>query len=181
MYYHRLRDMGLEQTFARLGVAEREWLGLAIFLLEQLDSIGASDYSAPAIHFSSVMEIEVRRRVFACPDLTGDLSKPKRQTLGVLPWMRQNPDMTEGNWDCLQQYVADHWNEPIDPDDLSRTVSFDQFITKALNRISQLRNQAAHTHPVSRKEYSELQRLMLQGGSLTCGALNALLLAWHDT
>ena len=173
--------MGLEQTFARLGVAEREWLGLAIFLLEQLDSIGASDYSAPAIHFSSVMEIEVQRRVFACPDLIGDLSKPKKQTLGVLPWMRQNSEMTEGNWDRLQQYVAAHWNEHIDPDDLSHTVSFDQFIAKALNRISQLRNQAAHTHPVSRKEYSELQRIMLQGGSLTCGALNALLLAWHDT
>lgn len=179
VYYHRLRDMGLE-VFDRLGAAERESLGLAVFLLEQLDSIGASDYSAPAIHFSSVMEIEVQRRVFACPDLIGDLSKPKRQTLGVLPWMRQNPELTDDNWNRLQQYVAAHWNEQIDPEDLNRLVSFDQFIAKALNRIAQLRNQAAHTHPVSRKEYSELQRLMLQGGSLACGALNALLLAWHE-
>jgi hypothetical protein len=179
VYYHRLRDMGLE-VFDRLGAAERESLGLSVFLLEQLDSIGASDYSAPAIHFSSVMEIEVQRRVFACPDLTGDFNKPKKQTLGVLPWMRQNPGSTEGNWECLQRYVAAHWNEQIDPDDLSRTVSFDQFIAKALNRIAQLRNQAAHTHPVSRKEYSELQRLMLQGGALGCGALNALLLAWRE-
>jgi len=179
VYYHRLRDMGMEQTFDRLGATERESLGLGIFLLEQLDSIGASDYSAPAIHFSSVIEIEIQRRVFACPDLVGDLSRPKKQTLGILPWMRQNPDLTEGNWERLQQYVAAHWNEQIDPDDLGRSVSFDQLIAKALNRISQLRNQAAHTHPVSRKEYSELQRIMLQGGSLTCGALNALLLAWH--
>lgn len=179
VYYHRLRDMGLEQTFERLGAAERESLGLAIFLLEQLDSIGASDYSAPAIHFSSVIEIEVQRRVFACPDLIGDLSKPKRQTLGVLPWMRQHPELTEGNWERLHQYVAGHWNEQIDPDEPAHTVSFDHFVSKALNRISQLRNQAAHTHPVSRKEYSELQRLMLQGGALGHGALNALLLAWH--
>jgi hypothetical protein len=151
-----------------------------VFLLEQLHSIGASDYSAPAIHFSSVMEIEVQRRVFACPDLTGDFNKPKKQMLGVLPSMRQNPGSTEGNWECLQRYVAIHWNEQIDPDDLSRTVSFDQFIAKALNRISQLRNQAAHTHPVSRKEYGELQRLTLQGGSLPYGALNTLVLAWRE-
>ncbi len=163
-----------------MGAAERESLGLAIFLLEQLDSIGASDYSAPAIHFSSVIEIEVQRRVFACPDLIGDLSKPKRQTLGTLPWMRQNPELTEGNWERLQAYVAAHWNAQIDADDPGRTVSFDQFVTKALNRIAQLRNQAAHTHPVSRKEYSELQRIMLQGGALSDGALNALLLAWHE-
>jgi hypothetical protein len=74
--------------------------------------------------------------------------------------MRQNPDMTEGNWETLQHYVASHWNEQIDPDDPTRTVSFDQFVAKALNRISQLRNMAAHTHPVSRKEYSDLQRIM---------------------
>jgi phage shock protein A len=95
--------------------------------------------------------------------------------------MRQNPELTEGNWERLQRYVAAHWNEQIDPDDPSRRVSFDQFVAKALSRISQLRNQAAHTHPVSRKEYSELQRVMLQSGQLACGALNALLLAWRDS
>ena len=178
VYYQRLRDFGLE-VFDRLGPTERESLGLGVFLLEQLDLIGASDYSAPAIHFSSVMEIEVQRRVFACPDLIGDISKPKKQTLGTLPWMRQNQELTEGNWDRLQRYVAAHWNEQIDPDDPTRLVSFDQFVSKALNRISQLRNKAAHTHPVSRKEYGDLQRLMLQAGQLGCGALNALLLAWQ--
>jgi hypothetical protein len=179
VYYHRLRDMGLEQTFDQLGATERESLGLAVFLLEQLDSIGASDYSAPAIHISSVIEIEVQRRVFACPDLVGDLAKPKKQTLGVLPWMRQNPDLTEGNWDRIRAFVAAHWNEQIDLDDPGRTVSFDQFVARALSRISQLRNMAAHTHPLSRKDYGELQRLAFQGGPLSCGALNALLLAWH--
>lgn len=126
------------------------------------------------------MEIEVQRRIFACPGLTGDFSKPKKQTLGLLPWMRQNPLATDGNWNSLLQHIARHWTEQIDSDDPSRMVSFDQFVAKALNRISQLRNLAAHTHPVSRREYSELQRLMLQGNPLACGALNALLLAWHD-
>jgi hypothetical protein len=151
VYYHRLRDMGLDQSFDLLGGAERESLGLAIFLLEQLDSIGASDYSAPAIHISSVVEIEVQRRVFACPNLTGELAKPKKQTLGVLPWMRQNPEQTEGNWERITAYVAAHWHEQIDPDDPERIVRFDQFVSRALNRISQLRNTAAHTHPLSRK------------------------------
>jgi hypothetical protein len=139
--------MGLEQTLDRFGATERESLGLAIFLLEQLDSIGASDYSAPAIYISSVVEIEVQRRIFACPDLVGELAKPRKQTLGVLPWMRQNPNMTEGSWEWLTHYSAAHWDEQIDPDDTEKRVSFDQFVTKALSRISQLRNMAAHTHP----------------------------------
>ena len=49
--------------------------------------------------------------------------------------MRQNPGLTEGNWETLQQYVAAHWDAQIDSDDPSRVVGFDQFITKALNRI----------------------------------------------
>ncbi|KPV54245.1 hypothetical protein SE17_04960, partial [Kouleothrix aurantiaca] len=179
VYYHRLRDLGLE-VFDLLGTAERESLGLAVFLLEQLDSIGASDYSAPAIHFSSVMEIEVQRRIFACPTLTGEIARSRSQTLGKLPWMQREPEQTEGNWERLQLYVAEHWNDQIDPDDSNHRVSFERFVSKALNRISQLRNQAAHTHPVSRKEYGDLQRLMLQGGQLGYGALNALLLAWRD-
>jgi hypothetical protein len=128
VYYHRLRDMGLEQIFDLFGATERESLGLAVFLLEQLDSIGATDYSAPAIHISSVVELEVQRRVFACPDLVGDLAKPKKQTLGVLPWMRQHPELTEGNWDRMTQYIATHWNERIDPDDPDKRISFDQFV-----------------------------------------------------
>jgi hypothetical protein len=39
---------------------------------------------------------------------------------------------------------------------------------------------AAHTHPLSRKDYGELQRLAFQGGSLGYGALNPLMLAWQE-
>jgi hypothetical protein len=181
VYEQRVRDMGMEQCFDRLGTHERESLALAFFLVEQLDDIHAQDFSAPAIHLSSVMELEVQRRVFGCPDLVGPLADLRNQTLGKLPWMRREPELTEGNWNRIVTHVAAHWNEQVDPEEPARTVSFDAFVARALSRIAQLRNQAAHTRPVSRKEYSELQRIMLQGGALSYGALNALLLAWHDT
>jgi hypothetical protein len=180
IYEQRVRDMGLDQAFDRLGKAERESLAIGAFLVELLDEIDAHDFSAPAIHLSSVMELEVQRRVFACPGLVGPIAEPRSQTLGKLPWMRREPEATEGNWARIAAYAARHWNEQIDPEDPGRSVPFDAFVARALSRIAQLRNQAAHTHPVSRKEYSELQRLMFQGGPLASGALNALLLAWRQ-
>lgn len=95
VYTNRLRDMGMHRTLHLLGTAEQESLALAVFLVEQLDSIGAQDYSAPAIHLSSVLEIENQRRIFACADLEGDAANPKKQTLGTLPFLRlthQQPD-----------------------------------------------------------------------------------------
>jgi hypothetical protein len=178
MYYKRLRDLGMH-TLDLLGSAERESLALAIFLVEQLDSIDAHDYSAPAIHISSIMEVEVQRRIFTCPALVGDLANPKRQTLGVLPYIRRNPSEAEGNWERIEDYVAQHWNGKVDPDDPDWEASFDKFVAKAITRISQIRNIAAHTHPLSRDEYSELQRITCQHGPLRIGALNVLLLAWH--
>lgn len=178
MYYNRLRDLGLIHTLDLLGPTERESLALAVFLVEQLDSIGATDYSAPAIHISSVMEIEIKRRVFTCPDLVGDLTSPKRQTLGVLPHLERNDDI-DGNWQRLQVYIAAHWNEHLDPEDPERAIPFDALIKKAINRIAQLRNTAAHTDPLPRLQYTELQNIIFQNGKLGYSALNALLQGWN--
>ncbi len=177
VYYHRLRDLGMERTLDLLAPQERESLALAIFLVEQLDSIGASDYSAPVIHLSSVMELELKRRVFACPTLTGELANPRRQTLGALPHIRRFPHESDGNWERIVAYVAPRWNAAIDPEDADNVVTFDDVVARALGRIAQLRNRAAHTDTIPRREYGELQRLVLQGGPLRVGALNALLLA----
>jgi hypothetical protein len=179
IYYNRLRDLGLEQTLDLLGATERESLALTVFLVEQLDSIGASDYSAPAIHISSVMEIAIRQRVFSCPDLVGELANSKRQTLGVLPYLQRSDDL-DGNWQRIQTYIAAHWNENLDPDDPQRVIRFHDLISKALNRISQLRNTAAHTNPLPRREYTELQNIIFQNGKLGYSALNALLLGWQN-
>lgn len=177
-YYNRLRDLGMAQTLDMLGPVERESLALSEFLKDQLDRIKASDFSAPAIHISSVMEVEIRRRVYQCPDIVGDLANPKKQTLGVLPYLRRSDD-PDGNWQRIQSYVAVHWNEHPDPDDPDRCVRFDDLITKAINRIAQLRNTAAHTNPLPRQEYTDLQKLIFQGGKLGYSALNALLLGWR--
>ncbi|MBK9713216.1 MAG: hypothetical protein IPO81_18165 [Kouleothrix sp.] len=177
-YYNRLRDLGMAQTLDMLGPVERESLALSEFLKDQLDRIKASDFSAPAIHISSVMEVEIRRRVYQCPDIVGDLANPKKQTLGVLPYLRRSDD-PDGNWQRIQSYVAAHWNEHPDPDDPDRCVRFDDLIAKAINRIAQLRNTAAHTNPLPRQEYTDLQKLIFQGGKLGYSALNALLLGWR--
>lgn len=178
IYYQRLRDLGMDHTLDLLAETEKESLALAVFLVEQLDSIQAHDYSAPAIHISSVMEREVQRSIFRCPTLQGLLANPKKQTLGTLPYIRRRPEDSEGNWQRIVEYAAHHWHGRIDTEDPEREISFDSFI-KALDRIAQLRNKAAHTDIVSRKEYSELQKLTCQSGPLGDGALNILLLAWR--
>lgn len=174
VYYHRLRDMGLERTFDRLGAGERESLALAVFLVEQLDSVGAGDYSAPAIHVSSVLEVELSRRVEAIPGLSAEAIPGGHATLGTLAGIRRKrPD----DWARISGYVSTRWRAAIDPDDAQALISFDMFLN-ALWEIRNTRNQAAHTSPVARDAYSRLFRNICQAGPLRIGALNALLHAW---
>ncbi len=177
IYHERVRALGMRQTFDLLGPAEQESLALAIFLTDQLFKVRANDYSAPAIHLSSVIEIEVKRRIFTCPGLVGELANPRRQTLGVLPYLQRSDDL-EGNWARISAYAAAHWNDRPIPDDPERVISFDDLISKALSRISYLRNKAAHTEPLPRRHYDELQDMVFLGGKLGLGVLNTLILAW---
>lgn len=176
-YHERVRALGMRETFGQLQPPEQESLALAIFLADQLFKARANDYSAPAIHLSSVIEIEVKRRVFACPDLAGDLANPKRQTLGVLPFLKRANDAYD-NWTRISDYAHARWQMRPHPDNPDREISFADFIDKALNRISQLRNNAAHTEPLSRHLYDELHDVVFQGKRLGLGALNTLLIAW---
>lgn len=177
VYYHRLRDMGMARTLDRLGTVERESLALAVFLIEQLDSVGARDYSAPVIHVASVLELELQRRLRACPGLTGTAFPHGKPTLGTLPFMRRHPERTGGDWAHLQHYLATRWQAHVDPDDPTVQITFDEVVT-VLDDIKVVRNQAAHTNPVTRESYSRLFRLVCQAGPLRIGALNVLLLAW---
>ncbi|MBX0329646.1 hypothetical protein K2Z83_18405 [Oscillochloris sp. ZM17-4] len=179
VYENRLRDMGMERALDHLNRPERESLALALFLVEQLDSIGAKDFSAPAIHISSVLEIEIQRRVFRCPGLVGQAAWPKKQTLGLLPFMRWKPHETEGDWERIVAFVSPQWDGAVVRDDPSAIIDFPTFV-KAVDTVAQLRNKAAHTHPVSRDEYRNLFGLVCQGGPLRIGALNVLVLAWRN-
>jgi hypothetical protein len=178
VYYNRLRDMGMHRTLQLLGGAERESLALAVFLVEQLDAIGANDYSAPAIHVSSVVELEVKRRVFACPGLVSEVALHRNQTLGRLPFMRWKPQLFNGDWERIVEHAAAHWHGNIDPDDPAAALLFDTLISE-LDAVKEVRNKAAHTTPVRRAEYEKLFRIACQSGKLKFGALNVLLLAWR--
>lgn len=179
IYENRLRDLGLDRSLPLLQASERESLALAVFLVDKLDGIKAKDYSGPAIHVSSVMEIEVKRRIFACPGLVSEIAAPRNQTLGKLPYMRWKSVQFDGDWDRIKAYVADHWDEAIFPDDDQAIVSFDTLITE-LDQIKDVRNHAAHTTVVSRDEYRRLFAITCQAGRTRIGALNALLLAWKN-
>lgn len=177
LYRQRVRDLGMSGTLDLLGAAEQESLALGIFLLDQLDAIKANDYSAPAIYLSSVMEIQLKHTVFTCPNLYGDLANHKKHTLGTLPFIKMKPWEAQGNWERIEVFVKDHWNDEYHAD--YPLASFGQFVDKALNRIAQIRNNAAHTTIVPRSQYEELQKILIQGGKLGNGALNILLLAWQ--
>lgn len=184
MYQHRVRDLGMHRTWEMLGPPEQESLALAVFLVEQLDSIAAQDFSAPAIHVSSVLEVENQKRVFRCPDLIGDGTNPKRQTLGTLPFWRlahrNNMKATEeaqANWLHIVDYAGVHWQEEIAPDEPA--VSFDDYV-KLLDSIAQIRNQAAHTSALPRADYVKLfEQVCQRGRRMPFGVLNTLLLAWR--
>lgn len=181
VYYHRLRDMGMHRTWHLLDAAAQESLALAVFLVEQLDTIGASDYSAPAIHVSGVLERAIQQRVFGCPTLVGDVANPKRQTLGTLPYLRRaghEQHEAQENWQHIVAYTQRHWQGHRDPDDPEAQVTFDNYV-KQLPTIADLRNKAAHTNPLPRQDYNRLFELVCQRGKwLRFGALNDLLLAW---
>lgn len=174
VYYHRLRDMGLERTLDQFGPSEKESLALAVFLVEQLDSVGARDYSAPAIHISSVLEVELGRRVAAIPGLSEGAIPGRHATLGTLGGIRRK---RPADWAQITNYIAGIWRAAIDPDDPQVQITFEAFVD-ALWEIRSIRNQAAHTDPVPRDAYSRLFRNVCQVGPLRIGALNALLLAW---
>ena len=176
-YHERVRGLGMRTTFDLLSATEQESLALAIFLTDQLFKVRATDYSAPAIHLSSVIEIVIKRRIFACPGLEGAITNPKKQTLGRLPYLKRTDDTT-GNWTRINTYVAAHWNNRPNPNDPERVISFDALIDHTLTRITQIRNTAAHSEPLPRRLYDELHDIVFQGGRLGFGALNVLVLAW---
>lgn len=177
VYEAQLRNYGMRRTLDRLGQVERESLALAVFLVEQINEIGANDFSAPVIHIASVLELELQRRLLAVPGLTGKAFQHGKPTYGTLGFMRKNPERTGGDWEQLISYLADHWQGHVDPDAPDHAVTFDDFV-QLLNQSKHIRNMAAHTSPVSDDDYERFFRTVCQAGPLRVGALNVLLLAW---
>ena len=178
LYFNRVRDLGMRKTFDRLDRYAQESLALAIFLTDQLDSINAPDFSAPAIHIGSVMERLLKERVFAGANLVNDLAKPHNHTMGKLTYLQQKPWADQANWDLILKHVAKHWQTEITVNEMEYSFDFIKFI-RLLNRVKDARNTAAHVEPVSRTDYGAMQDLVCQMSPLGRGLLDVLLLAWQ--
>lgn len=173
-YENRLRDAGMDRTLHLLGASERESLALAVYLVDKLDGVGATDFSAPTIHLARVLEREIQRRVMAIPGISKADFPHGKPTLGSLAGTRRRrPEV----WERIVNHLEHAWDGRVDAGDPQFAVTVDAFVAQ-LQPAVQARNQAAHTTPVSRERYRGLFVDMCQGGALRVGALNALLLAW---
>ncbi len=178
VFYHRLNDLGLAPIFADLDDPARRSLALAIFLVEQLDSVSAHDYSAPVIQIAGVLERLLQERILACPNLTRAAFKGK-PSLGTLPFMRNNPERTEGDWERLLAHLEQVWRGQLVYGQQPYQISFDGFVT-LLAHVRTIRNRAAHTTQIKRHEYTHFFQLTCQAGATQLGALPTLLLAWRS-
>jgi hypothetical protein len=178
IYFNRLRDLGMEHTFDLLSREDQESLALGIYIQEQLDNVRAKDFSAPAIHISSVLELAIKKRVFSCRGLQSEVAYHTKQTLGKLPHMRRKPNQFNGDWDRITNYVAQNWKQQCHPEREDIVIKFTDLLDD-IPEIATTRNNAAHTNIVTRAEYRKLLQNTLQAGTTQVGVLNALLLAWQ--
>lgn len=185
VYYHRLRDIGMQSTLPHLKVRQRESLAMALFLVEQLDEIGASDYSAPAIHIASVLEGATRQRIFSCPLLAGRNAQRRYQTLGSLVFMWKaathnysDADEAIANWHRLHGWVKHRWQHRVRMGGQTLRLEFHDYLA-CLDAIAPLRNRAAHPQPLSRPDYQRLFEQVCVRGRMQIGALNGLVRAWR--
>lgn len=176
VYERRLRDAGMDRTLHLLGANERESLALAVYLVDKLDRVRASDFSAPTIHIARVLEREIQRRVMAIPGITPADFPHGKPTLGALAGTRRKrPEV----WAKIEAHLASVWDGHVDEADPAFVLTFDGFV-QLLQPIVYARNQAAHTTPVGRQRYSDIFRDVCRGGTSRVGVLNALLLAWQS-
>ena len=174
-YEAKLGDIGLDRTLHLLGATERESLALAIYLRDQLDQVQANDYSAAIIHVARVVERELQQRILAIPGISRSDFPHSRPTLGSLSGVRRrNPSL----WSRIDTHLEQVWVSQVLADEPNVRVSALQFIDE-MNQLVRMRNEAAHTTPISRDRFRTMLRLICgSGGPLQIGALNVLLLAW---
>lgn len=173
-YEAKLGDIGLDRTLHLLGATERESMALAIYLRDQLDEVQANDYSAAIIHVARVVERELQQRILAIPGVSGSDFPHSKPTLGSLSGVRRrNPPL----WAKIDAHLEQVWVSQVLADNPNVRVSALQFIEE-MAQFVRIRNEAAHTTPITRERFRTLLRSICGGGPLQIGALNVLLLAW---
>jgi hypothetical protein len=173
-YEAKLGDIGLDRTLHLLGAVERESLALAIYLRDQLDEVGANDFSASIIHVARVLERELQRRILAIPGVSGNDFPYGKPTLGALGGVQRRNGAL---WATISAHLGRIWVGQMGTTDTAFQVTIEQLIGE-IDLLVAVRNQAAHTTPIVRDRFRDILRGLCAGGPLRIGALNVLLLAW---
>ncbi len=155
---------------------QRETLALARFLWEQIEHIRASNFAAPTLLFTGVLEEVTHITLYAhCRPLCHARNgQPLQRTLGALGNSKKRGG---ANWDILEIDIVQqqHWNEQIAP---QQTLTLSTWIDMVC-QLSHIRNQAAHRANIDRKTFQTLIQLYFGGAMSGSGVFNGLLLAWQ--
>lgn len=166
----------LFDTTALLTDAQRETLALARFLWEQIEHIRATNFAAPTLLFTGVLEEVTHVTLYAhCRPLCHAQSgQPLQRTLGTLGSCKRHGGT---NWAILEADIVQrqHWHEQIAP---QQTLSLSAWIDM-IQKISGIRNDAAHRANVERKAFQAFIQFYFGGAMSGSGVLNGLLLAWR--
>jgi hypothetical protein len=170
-------DLGdLFDTTPLLTDAQRDTLALARFLWEQIDHIRATNFAAPTLLFTGVLEEVTHITLYAhCRPLrNAQTGQPLQKTLGTLGHSKGHGG---ANWAILEADIVQgkHWNEQIAP---QQTLSLSSWVDM-VKKISFIRNDAAHRANITGKQFHSLIQIYFGGAMSGSGALNALLLAWR--
>lgn len=170
-------DVGdLFDTTPLLTDAQRETLALGRFLWEQIEHIRATNFAAPTLLFTGVLEEVTHITLYAhCrPLCNAQTGQPLQRTLGTLGHCKGHGG---ANWALLEADIVQgqHWNEQIAP---QQTLSLSSWVDM-IWKLSKIRNDAAHRANVGQKAFQSLTQLYFGGAMSGSGVMNGLLLAWR--
>ena len=155
----------------------RTTLALGRFLWEQTEHIRATNYAAPTLLFTGVLEEVIRKSFFTLiapiPD-PREPAKTMKVTLGTLPFLQRGRTV---EWVALQAELARRGLWP--PEAGAQPSEALIMLLKRIDAISQTRNDAAHRANVNAKQFRKLCT-NLYGDGTEPGVLNGILLAWQS-
>jgi hypothetical protein len=147
-----------------LSSQQRETLALSMFLSEQIDSIGATNYAGPALLFTGVLEEITRLTIFPNSELR-NLLKDKEKTLGNLP---------RHQFYLNRDIKAEHWNSEFSK---RHHYPISEWLAD-IRGIIPIRNKAAHEAHIPKEDFQKLESLFFGNAYHGVGAFTGLLKAW---
>ncbi|NJL06545.1 MAG: hypothetical protein HC911_16900 [Chloroflexaceae bacterium] len=165
----------LFDTTPLLSDAQRDTLALARFLWEQIEHIKATNFAAPTLLFTGVLEeVSCNTLYKHCRPLCHAVTRqPLGKTLGTLGHSKGHGG---ANWKILEEDIVarGYWNEQVAP---SQTLSLSVWVDM-VKEMSDTRNKAAHKADVHPEQFQRLIHLYFGSTGSGFGVMNGLLLAW---